>query len=177
MTLQASGTITMADIVAEFGGTAPHSISEYYRGGAYVPDIPQNAAIPTSGTISFSNFYGATALDILPNSVTWENLSFAGSGTDTGLSQTITGINTTITLEVVYDGGVNMDIELLYRLNNTGGYTSLTPGSDTITVSNGTIVNFRATRPFPSGFDSSFVQINNTPNGGSAFSNFAINCT
>lgn len=38
MTLQASGSISLADLAAEYGGTAPHSLSEYYRGGAYVPN-------------------------------------------------------------------------------------------------------------------------------------------
>ena len=36
-------------------------ISEYYRGGSYVPslsDTGDNDNIPTSGAISISNFYG-----------------------------------------------------------------------------------------------------------------------
>jgi hypothetical protein len=55
------------DIRAEFGGTpglAPDgrikqaSISQYYRGGSLVPELAQNAAIPTSGLVRFSNYYG-----------------------------------------------------------------------------------------------------------------------
>jgi hypothetical protein len=49
----------MNTIAAEFGGTIPHSLNEYYRGGGLVPNTPQNAAIPTSGTISMGNFYGS----------------------------------------------------------------------------------------------------------------------
>jgi len=52
--------ISINSIVTEFGGSAPHAISEYYRGGPLVANAPVNAAIPTSGTISLSNFYGAT---------------------------------------------------------------------------------------------------------------------
>ena len=63
MALQSSGTITIQDIVDEFGGTAPHSLSEYYRGGAYVGS--NNAGVPTSGTISLSDFYGATAATVV----------------------------------------------------------------------------------------------------------------
>lgn len=59
MVLQASGEISLGDIVAEFGGAAPHALSEYYRGGAYVQNIAQNSAVPTSGQIKLSNFYGA----------------------------------------------------------------------------------------------------------------------
>jgi len=59
MAVPAGPTISVTDIVNEFGGTAPHSISEYYRGGGLVPNVPANSAIPTSGQISLSNFYNA----------------------------------------------------------------------------------------------------------------------
>jgi len=47
-------------IVEEFGDTtgAPHSLSEFYKGGANVSSNV-TASIPTSGTIKFSDFYGA----------------------------------------------------------------------------------------------------------------------
>jgi len=70
MALQTSGAISMSDIAAEMGGSTPHSISEYYRGGGLVQSgfyvkgsfIALNTSVPTSGTISFSNFYGADNL-------------------------------------------------------------------------------------------------------------------
>jgi hypothetical protein len=58
MAIQSSGAISLSDIQTEFGGSNPISISEYYRGGTYV--TPNNTSVPTSGTISLSNFYGAT---------------------------------------------------------------------------------------------------------------------
>lgn len=57
MTLQSSGQITLANIATEFGGATPHSLSEYYRGGAYTTS--NNTNVPTSGQISIGNFYGA----------------------------------------------------------------------------------------------------------------------
>lgn len=60
MALQVSGPISMQDIVNEFGGVAPHSLSEYYRGGAYVGDA--NTNVPVSGAIKLSDFYGAAAV-------------------------------------------------------------------------------------------------------------------
>lgn len=57
MTLQASGAITPSDIRTEFGGLAPDQFSEYYRGGTLVHNITPNASIPTSGSISPSDFY------------------------------------------------------------------------------------------------------------------------
>jgi len=59
MAIPASGTISMDTLATEFGGTVPHSISEYYRSGGLVPNSPSNTSIPTSGQISLSNFYGS----------------------------------------------------------------------------------------------------------------------
>jgi len=58
MALQSSGTITMAQIQTEFGGSNPASLSEYYRGGSNVPNTSTNSGIPTSGTIDMADFYG-----------------------------------------------------------------------------------------------------------------------
>lgn len=55
MALQTSGAISLLNIATEFGGSAPHSLSEYY--GA-------SSGIPTSGVISIGNFYGATAYTV-----------------------------------------------------------------------------------------------------------------
>lgn len=49
MTLQTSGAISLLDIANEFGGSTPHAINEYYGAAA---------GIPSSGTISFDQFYG-----------------------------------------------------------------------------------------------------------------------
>ena len=60
MTLPSSGTLSLSSIQGEFGGSNPISLSEYYRNGPLVPSYPANTGIPTSGTISINNFYGAT---------------------------------------------------------------------------------------------------------------------
>lgn len=69
MTLPASGTIKISDIVAEFGGTG--KLSEYYRGGGRVPDTPTNSSVPTSGSIKLSNFYGASNVSFTPVTYTY----------------------------------------------------------------------------------------------------------
>ncbi|MCE9679624.1 hypothetical protein LZP69_10675 [Shewanella sp. AS1] len=53
-----SGGISASDIMGLFGG-ATFEIDKYYKGGGRVPNISQNAAIPTSGAIAFSNFYSS----------------------------------------------------------------------------------------------------------------------
>ncbi len=59
MALPSSGQLSINDIVGEFGGSAPHSLSEYYRGGSLVPNTSNNSSVPTSGQIKITDFYGA----------------------------------------------------------------------------------------------------------------------
>ncbi|WVS23968.1 hypothetical protein QkW1_45 [Ralstonia phage QkW1] len=57
MALPAAGLITLAMIAAEFGGSPPYSMSQFYRGGGRV--TRNNLSVPTSGAISLSQFRGA----------------------------------------------------------------------------------------------------------------------
>ena len=62
MTIPSSGPLSLSDIQTEFGGSNPISLSEYYAGGANVPSgtTGDSGAIPSSGTISMGQFYGAS---------------------------------------------------------------------------------------------------------------------
>ena len=55
--IPASGAISLTDFATEFGGTAPHSMSEYYRNGANVPS--NNSNVPTAGAFRFGQMRGA----------------------------------------------------------------------------------------------------------------------
>lgn len=56
MTLPSSGTLSIADVVGEFGGSASHAIDEYYRDGAYVPSkLSRQETNTTYG--SFTSYY------------------------------------------------------------------------------------------------------------------------
>jgi hypothetical protein len=67
MAIKTFGSISLGNIQAEFGGTAPHSLSEYFRGGGgfvstnntKIPEIG-NALVPA--TNKFSNYYGGELL-------------------------------------------------------------------------------------------------------------------
>ena len=50
-----SGPLNMNDIAGEFGGSTPHSLSEYYRNGGLTTS--NNTSVPTSGAISIGDFY------------------------------------------------------------------------------------------------------------------------
>ena len=59
MALQSSGTITLAQIASEFGDSQPHSLSEFYAGGSAGVTSGGAPNVPSSGTISMSQFYSA----------------------------------------------------------------------------------------------------------------------
>ena len=71
MAIESSGAISLGSaagtnrsIAGEFGGSTPHSLSEYYRDGSYSDgiSIPSGETdIPASGAIAFSDFYGTAA--------------------------------------------------------------------------------------------------------------------
>lgn len=54
-----SNPATMSSVYAEFGAPAGTPLSSFLRGGAYVPNSPQNAAVPTSLPIALSQLAGA----------------------------------------------------------------------------------------------------------------------
>ena len=60
MAVTSSGIITLSNIVSEFGGSAPHALSEYYRNAGLVGST--NTGVPTSGAVAFSDFYGSQAI-------------------------------------------------------------------------------------------------------------------
>lgn len=80
MALQSSGAISLSDIAAEFGGSTPHSISEYYGVAS---------GVPSSGTIDFADFYGTSSY-IRP-SVFYVTVVGGGGGGGSGNSSTHTG--------------------------------------------------------------------------------------
>lgn len=102
MTIKTTGSLTFSEIVAEFGGTVPHGLSEYYKGGALVPSGATDPnTIPTSGAITFNDFYGAAdaapetftpelSTDNPPNAPLFTNTSV----TLNGLGWTVNALNT-----------------------------------------------------------------------------------
>jgi len=93
----------MTTIATEFGGTVPHSLNEYYRGGALVPNSPNNAAIPTSGQIAMGNFYGSSnrptiALSISSNSYNYDVYTNRGPTYVAGFSDITVTVSPGITV-------------------------------------------------------------------------------
>jgi len=109
MVLQSSGAISLLDIANEFNGTAPHSISEYYG---------SDSGIPTSGTISFSNFYGKGLAWI------WYNY-YSYAGTVYGPVYVNGAINGTAGIDYMTHIGVKLGYRVVvYSQANFSGYIS-----------------------------------------------------
>ena len=139
MTLPSSGTITIGNIVSEFGGDG--DIEHYYKGGPCVP-YATPGAIPGSGQISLSNFYGTQniqeSFDVPSSSTTWGSSSGAvgyalagnipeapGSGDGTNPSD-FGSISPSSTSSVVWPG---QTITALAKDGNFNLYLTVTGGS------------------------------------------------
>lgn len=77
MAIPSTGSISLQTIADEFGGTTPHSLDEYYRGGANVPGVGAGTdGIPTTGAINFDQFRGTSKTA----TVTYELIGGGGAG-------------------------------------------------------------------------------------------------
>jgi hypothetical protein len=76
MALQSSGAISFDNLRTEYGNGGSIALSEMYRGGAFVLDHSNNSGVPTSGTISLSNFYSQNNTSPV---VTWTMTQTNGS--------------------------------------------------------------------------------------------------
>ena len=94
MALPSSGTISVLQVAQMFGGATPHSLSEYYKGGSLVLTTDTVPNVPTSGTISLSNFHGSEIVESYVATVT------AG----TARNNEYNALPSTVSLEVNTDG-------------------------------------------------------------------------
>ena len=130
MALPSIGPLSLTDIQAEFGGTNPISLSEYYKGGAFVLTTDFAPNVPTSGTIKISDFYGArkTTLTTLTFNTAGDNLFVVPS--------TVVGNLQIVTMTGAGGGGGGPDSQ-----PGASGYGGLTITGGNVPVSAGDIVN------------------------------------
>jgi hypothetical protein len=132
MPIKSSGQLSFTEIVAEFADTAPHSMSEFYRGGVKVPTV--NTNIPISGAISFSNFYSAVNKPTL--SVVYSTNTQQATVNPTSLPGYIAGL-TDITITVNSGVYVWSDSTSIPALTINGG---LSAGDTIRLINNGFIM-------------------------------------
>lgn len=122
MALQSSGQIKLSELATEFGGSAPHSMSEYYAGGTNVPS--GTGSIPTSGEIQLAaDFYGTSNVVMLVNgTITSGSMTAKTSVTHIGFSTKVNNTGGTIgSKSLTTDSGLTHIVDVD---NNDGGFTS-----------------------------------------------------
>lgn len=92
MPLQASGRIKLSEIAAQFGGSGPHKMSEYYKGGSIVKNTSINSDLPSNGRIQLTDFYSKAnpRITVLKKQINGQN------GVTFSLDTTERGDNTNI---------------------------------------------------------------------------------
>jgi hypothetical protein len=160
MALQTSGPISINDLKAEFSSSS-NNLRAYLKNAGIVPNIPDNSAVPTSGALSLTDFYGAVNADVTPNSVNWTNITGADFGTSN--TQTISGIDTDITISVSYTG----NIFLVTYVNSTIETTPLT-------ISNNDTIYFTASA---FGGGSGSVTVTNNADANTVLDTFSVTLT
>ena len=108
--------ISLLDIQNEFGGTASTKITEYYRGGAYVPNTADNSNIPTSGQISFSDFFCSSAISEIVVYIT-QNTANVNVSSLFGTHWT-----SSVDKRLVVNSGVQVYNTNPYAISNLNGY-------------------------------------------------------
>ena len=122
MTLQSSGALSLSQIQTEFGGANPIGMSEYYAGGVNVPSATSgvNGAVPASGTISMSKFYGTSDVAFSPS-----------GGTSAGAPQSLSDfgiLNASVTITC------NQSAVWTWSEVGTGGNESVSSGGSSTSI-------------------------------------------
>tara|TARA_B100000123_G_scaffold6404_1_gene4777 strand:+ start:789 stop:1403 length:615 start_codon:yes stop_codon:yes gene_type:complete len=162
MTIVSSGAISINSLVGEYGGSAPHAMNEYYRGGGLVANHSNNGNVPTSGVIQLDDFYGANNTSPAPTSYSYgitlgspgggragfasgsggfgslsnnpQSTAFAG-----GFNPTITELSTLTSLNKAAQNEYSFFLRVSGNISNSG-WTSITvPSGITNSSSNQTL--------------------------------------
>jgi len=129
MAIPLTGPISLTDIQAEFGGTNPIGLSEYYKGGSYVLTTDYAPNVPASGKISLSDFYGA-------RKTTLTTVTFTSAGDNFFTLPATFGGNLSVTMTGGAGGGGGPDSQ-----PGLSGYGGLTVTNSQISANAGDIVN------------------------------------
>lgn len=110
--------ISLLDIQNEFGGANPIAINEYYRGGLYVANNTGNVNIPTSGMISFENFFCSAAELVIYITQHTQNLDVRALFEETYPNSWTSGASK----RLVINSGVIVFNTNPYAITNLNGY-------------------------------------------------------
>ena len=182
MPLQGSGSISISEIVTEFGGTAPHSLSEYYKDGDNVPSTKAISASATKSTDgATTDFGGVTGLTVTRanDTVTAPSGSGTGSGSAGGITVTVSSSGTFVkdlgSQTVQDDFTSSLPVTAGNRVKATwsyigGGFAAITfqnNGTPPSNVGSASITSSGGTATVPSGAVKAFFSIGGGAESGS----------
>lgn len=143
MALQSSGAISFDNLRNEYSNSGSIALSEMYKGGSFVANHSNNPNVPTSGTISLSNFYGANnTAPVVTHTTTQTNGTSGGKLVSIGFTN-LFGSSTDSTIDFLsgaqyylwYDpitAGSQQQGTHLYVNGRNTGWTSVKIGSTTL---------------------------------------------
>tara|TARA_R110000822_G_scaffold144407_1_gene283025 strand:- start:11229 stop:12164 length:936 start_codon:yes stop_codon:yes gene_type:complete len=124
MALPASGTLALTTIATEFGDSAPHSMSEFYRGGGIVPDSAGNSAVAASGALNVGGFYNAAnrvsiALAIASSTQNYDIYTNRGGSYSAGTSDITLTINSGVNVGSTSTGTYALSIPSAFHAEDS----------------------------------------------------------
>ena len=138
MAVPAGPQIKLSDVAAEFSDTAPFQMSEFYRGGSKVPNVPGNAAVAASGALALQSFKGTQNRTVLPLTISSSTSNYdvyTQASPSPNYSAGVTDIELTINPGVV----VGSTSTGTYALNVPNAFTA----GDTVKIINQGVVTGR----------------------------------
>jgi hypothetical protein len=135
MAIQGSGAISFSDLAEEFGDTAPHSFSEFYREGSLVPGVNSNVA--ASGAIRLGTFYNSVneLLQAVTSSASINAQTIFGSDWGTNIPKRLS-IPSGVTvgpLTIPSGMGGSLEVDVAGEIQGTGGSAGGGAGGNAIT--------------------------------------------
>lgn len=144
-------SLSLNQIAGEFGGSVPHSLSEYYAGGGLTPSgiSGDSGAIPTSGEISIGQFYGSANrvtinLTISSNTTNYQISASRGGTYSSGITDVIltnnaqVGSNSTGTAAIWTGPAVSWSAGDTITIVNNGAFRGRGGNGGTGMANNGT---------------------------------------
>jgi len=143
MAIQSSGRILFSDLANEFGDTAPHRLSEFYRDGGKVPSV--NSNVPTSGRIRLFNFYGAVneLLQTVTASASINAQTIFGSDWGSAVPKRLSIPSGVIIGPLTIPSGMGgtLEVDVAGEIQGIGGSASGGAGGNAITADNSFTLN------------------------------------
>lgn len=136
MTLQTSGAISLSQVQAEFGGSNPISMSEYYRGGSFVGTVGSYTAYQYDLTAPDRYYWVFSDVSGNDTSIFWNNSAVASFNGNAGTTSHTTGgfEYNRGTLQLTEGGGSTPLVRYYQVRRRATGINSSVPTSGTISM-------------------------------------------